>query len=403
MDRISTSTKALDLFGTGKHGFKDGNLGAGVLPTDFNATWCNDFQEEMLTIIESAGLTPTAGVRTQVYQAIQQMIATATADFKTSVRFSTTANITLSGLGTQAGGDWAGALTAGDRILPKNQSTASQNGIYVAAAGAWVRATDADGAGEITAGMLVTVEEGATLADSLWELTTDNPITIGTTGLAFKKAGGGLALLGVQTFYASGTYTPTAGTTHVLVEGMGGGGGGGTGGVGANLSYTGAGGGGGAQAEMTRAVLQVSTAQTVTIGAGGAPSTNGGNTTLGALFTATGGLKGNNASGLTAGIGGVASNASDLLLSTSGVTGVAGYATGSVNPGMSGGAGAGVIPAPGGIGAGAGNGAAGANSVGRGGGAGGGAGTYSGGGAYSGGAGGTGGGGMLRIYEYGSA
>lgn len=53
--------------------------------------------------------------------------------------FGTTGNITLSGLATQAGGDWAGALTAGNIILVKNQSTASQNGVWVAAAGAWAR------------------------------------------------------------------------------------------------------------------------------------------------------------------------------------------------------------------------------------------------------------------------
>lgn len=54
-------------------------------------------------------------------------------------KYTTTANITLSGLSTQGGGDWAGSLTAGDIILVKNQSTPSQNGIWVAAAGAWAR------------------------------------------------------------------------------------------------------------------------------------------------------------------------------------------------------------------------------------------------------------------------
>lgn len=53
--------------------------------------------------------------------------------------FGTTGNITLSGLGTQAGGDWAAPLTAGQIVLVKNQSTGSQNGVWVAAAGAWTR------------------------------------------------------------------------------------------------------------------------------------------------------------------------------------------------------------------------------------------------------------------------
>lgn len=71
MDRISTSTKAVDLFGAGKHGFKDGNLALGISPTDFNAAFFNDLQEEQLNIIEIAGIAPAAGVRDQMAKAIQ--------------------------------------------------------------------------------------------------------------------------------------------------------------------------------------------------------------------------------------------------------------------------------------------------------------------------------------------
>jgi hypothetical protein len=53
--------------------------------------------------------------------------------------FSTTGNVSLSGLSTQAGGDWPGSLTAGQIILAKNQATASQNGLWVAESGAWIR------------------------------------------------------------------------------------------------------------------------------------------------------------------------------------------------------------------------------------------------------------------------
>lgn len=71
MDRISTSTKAVDLFGSGKHGFKDGNLALGISPTDFNAAFFNDLQEEPLSIIEIAGIAPAAGQRDQMAKAIQ--------------------------------------------------------------------------------------------------------------------------------------------------------------------------------------------------------------------------------------------------------------------------------------------------------------------------------------------
>lgn len=71
MDRISTSTKATDLFGVGKHGFRDGNLGAGILPTDLNAAYFNGMQEEIMAIIEGAGLVPSSGTLTQLATAIQ--------------------------------------------------------------------------------------------------------------------------------------------------------------------------------------------------------------------------------------------------------------------------------------------------------------------------------------------
>lgn len=56
-----------------------------------------------------------------------------------SADFTTTGNIVLDGLGTQGGGDWAVDLEASQIILVKNQTTASQNGVYLASAGAWAR------------------------------------------------------------------------------------------------------------------------------------------------------------------------------------------------------------------------------------------------------------------------
>ena len=195
MDRISTSTKATDLFGTGKHGFRDGNLGSGILPTDFNAAFCNDLQEEVLTVIEAAGLTPTAGQRTQLYQAIQIL----TGDYKASVRVATTANITALSGGAPNTIDGV-TLAANDRILVKDQSTASQNGIYYVATlgtganGTWTRAIDADGVGELTAGAIVAVEAGTASADSQWMVTTDGTITIGTTALTFARKDAGASI-----------------------------------------------------------------------------------------------------------------------------------------------------------------------------------------------------------------
>ncbi|HEY9248154.1 MAG TPA: hypothetical protein VIO38_03440, partial [Rariglobus sp.] len=62
----------------------------------------------------------------------------------------------------------------------------ASNGLYVAAAGAWARAADADASAEVTPGMLVTIELGTALADTVWELTTNGPIVLGTTALTFE-------------------------------------------------------------------------------------------------------------------------------------------------------------------------------------------------------------------------
>jgi hypothetical protein len=107
-------------------------------------------------------------------------------DVKASVRAATTANTTLSGTQTVDGV----ALVASDRVLVKNQTTAANNGIYVVAAGAWSRAADADTSAKVTPGLFVFVEQGTANADSGWVLTTDAPITLGTTALAFAQFSG---------------------------------------------------------------------------------------------------------------------------------------------------------------------------------------------------------------------
>jgi phage-related tail fiber protein len=107
-------------------------------------------------------------------------------DVKDSVRVTTTANITLSATQTIDGV----AVIAGDRVLVKDQTTASTNGIYVVAAGAWSRATDADTSAEVTAGMFTFVAEGTLNADTGWVLTTNDVITLNTTALAFTQFSG---------------------------------------------------------------------------------------------------------------------------------------------------------------------------------------------------------------------
>lgn len=105
--------------------------------------------------------------------------------WKTPVRAATTANITLSGAQTID----TVSVIAGDRVLVKNQTTGSANGIYLAAAGAWTRATDMDVAAEFLLATCL-VSEGAQ-GNTGWTMTTDGPITVGTTVLVYAQTSGG--------------------------------------------------------------------------------------------------------------------------------------------------------------------------------------------------------------------
>lgn len=129
-------------------------------------------------------------------------------DAKQSVRYATTGNVVLSGLAVQANGDWPSALSAGDRILVKNQNSAKDNGLWTASSGAWTRTADADIDAKVTPALTVSVESGTTLADTVWQLVTDAPIVVGTTALAFQDITNGLARLASPAF----TGNPTAPT-----------------------------------------------------------------------------------------------------------------------------------------------------------------------------------------------
>lgn len=108
-------------------------------------------------------------------------------DFKHSVLVATTAGINLSGLQTIDGV----ALTAGARVLVKNQTAAKENGIYtVVSGGPWARAVDANSNAKVTPGLLVLVEKGTANSDSAWQLVTDAPISLGVTALTFEMAFG---------------------------------------------------------------------------------------------------------------------------------------------------------------------------------------------------------------------
>ncbi|MGF6287877.1 phage tail protein [Pseudomonas silensiensis] len=107
-------------------------------------------------------------------------------DGKQSVRVAATANVVLSGA-QQIDGV---AAVVGDRVLLSNQTQAKDNGLWVVANGDWGRASDANTSAKVTPSLTVMVEEGVVNGDSLWHLTSNGSIALGTTALTFEKLAG---------------------------------------------------------------------------------------------------------------------------------------------------------------------------------------------------------------------
>jgi hypothetical protein len=152
-----------------------------------NATVSTLVQRDSSGNIKVADPTEAAHAATKGYVDA----ARAGLDVKQSVRVATIVEINLA---TKLAADDiidTVTLVAGDRVLVKNQSTASQNGIYVVqASGAAVRATDFDGAGEVSGGAFTFVEEGAVNADSGWVVSSNGPITVETDAINWSQFSG---------------------------------------------------------------------------------------------------------------------------------------------------------------------------------------------------------------------
>jgi hypothetical protein len=154
-------------------------------------------------------------------------------NIKQAVIATTTGNITLSGLSTQAGGDWASGLSAGDRILVKDQTLSQNNGIYVADASTWSRSSDANTFNELISAFTF-VQTGTTEADTGWVCTVDAGGTLGTTpitwtqfsGAGTYEAGTGLTLSGntfniTNTAVTAGSYGSSSETLTATVNAQG--------------------------------------------------------------------------------------------------------------------------------------------------------------------------------------
>ncbi len=148
---------------------------------------------------------------------------------KGTVRVATAANTALSGLLTIDGV----TLLASDLVLVRAQTAPAENGVYVAASGAWVRWTGMDVWTEIPGSLLV-VQEGTTLADTIWIATSNLGGTLGSSPIVFSNPFAAVGfgnsnfvdkevpagtVNGVNTSFTL-AFTPLTGSEHLYVSGL---------------------------------------------------------------------------------------------------------------------------------------------------------------------------------------
>jgi hypothetical protein len=127
---------------------------------------------------------------------------------KASCQASTTGNISLTGLQTIDGY----TTLAGDRVLVKNQTTSSQNGIYIASTGAWTRSTDMDVWSEVPGAYTVILNGGQ--GDTGWVCVASQLGTIGVTAMPWVQ------FSALNAYYAGTGLTLTSNTFSITNTGV---------------------------------------------------------------------------------------------------------------------------------------------------------------------------------------
>ena len=173
--------------------------------------------------------TPSSGSDVAIKTYVDDLVA----GLKTRIicRAATTANVDLSA-DLQNGDTLDGiTLATGNRVLVKDQSTGSQNGIYtVVASGTASRDTDFDAIGEL-AGQLAIVQEGSTNADKIFLCTTDSDASLGSDTITFSQvqpqftgtvSSVGLADAGASEFTIANTPVTSSGNITIAVNSIAG-------------------------------------------------------------------------------------------------------------------------------------------------------------------------------------
>jgi len=220
-DQTTQADNGIYIWGTGALGIslRASDMSDGSVQKEGTMTYTQDgnTQAEILYAINIGGNNITIGTNANTWGEIGSGSGGGSGTIKSPCKYATTANITLSGEQSIDG-----TATSTSRVLVKNQTTASQNGIYVTATGAWARSTDMATASTIEGGTMVYVTDGTVNGDNLFGLTTEGTVTVGTGNQAWANLTGGgwvgtaSSSLNMVTFPIYGQYDIGGGQTNFI-------------------------------------------------------------------------------------------------------------------------------------------------------------------------------------------
>lgn len=311
MERINHSS-AVDI-GGGRNGFRSKDTVAGIPGTVVTATHLNATQEEMVSIIEKAGLVPDGADLAQLVKAIRSQAT----NFRVAGGTANALTITLDPVPA----NWAALVGTPLRVRVSTTNSGSANLTVAGVAGSKGLRTLAGAAlaaGDLQAGAIMSF---------VYDQVSD---TVLVTNL--QKGVGPFAIGAIYSITASQTWNRPAGCRAILIEGLAGGGaGGGSGNAAAGELSQGAGGGGGGY--FRKLIIGPDPSYAVTIGAGGAGviggnGGSGGATSWGSVCSAVGGgggsllTSGTSSNGSANGAGGAGSGGDIVGAGTPGQRGV---------------------------------------------------------------------------------
>lgn len=137
--------------------------------------------------------------------------------WKDAARVASTANVSVTSAPSTIDG---ATLAAGDRVFLKNQTTGSENGVWIfaSAGSALTRATDADSQADLL-GLAIYIQEGTANAGTAWVLTTDAPLTVGSTTLTFAQFAGGTTYTATMPIQITGTVVSVVAGSGITADG----------------------------------------------------------------------------------------------------------------------------------------------------------------------------------------